>query len=445
MKDKNAEYYPKRTTFLVLRGTFIASLLLGVLLIIYNGIVHTVWLVGRTWVVLMIFAYLLTGELLLRKDYQRTVNWMLIVFYVFVAFSTLLLWGLNAPVGILTVSFAVLLPSILMGSWSILPVVCLSIIALIAVQLIHSDGILSPDLKHLSARSTFWDVATYSTVLSIFALVSWLSGNQREKSLKRALLAESALMSQKEALIIELDKESSALRLAQLNQIRHLHKFALLGQSAAATLHELSNHLSILNLDIDDLRQQHSNSKAIANATDGIDHINKMVRQARQQLSSYDQSEKFNAISVVNRSVKDLTSKFRYSKVKLTKNTVRSRAPFNMTGNPMALMQIGSILLNNALDACRGQEKPEVRISIRSTPAKLYISVSDNGPGVDPSVAASLFKPVTSTKPSGLGVGLYIAQHLVKDQFNGKITLKSRNSGATFVVSIPKSNSSENP
>jgi len=393
----------------------------------------------------MIFAYLLTGELLLRKDYQRTVNWMLIVFYVFVAFSTLLLWGLNAPVGILTVSFAVLLPSILMGSWSILPVVCLSIIALIAVQLIHSDGILSPDLKHLSARSTFWDVATYSTVLSIFALVSWLSGNQREKSLKRALLAESALMSQKEALIIELDKESSALRLAQLNQIRHLHKFALLGQSAAATLHELSNHLSILNLDIDDLRQQHSNSKAIANATDGIDHINKMVRQARQQLSSYDQSEKFNAISVVNRSVKDLTSKFRYSKVKLTKNTVRSRAPFNMTGNPMALMQIGSILLNNALDACRGQEKPEVRISIRSTPAKLYISVSDNGPGVDPSVAASLFKPVTSTKPSGLGVGLYIAQHLVKDQFNGKITLKSRNSGATFVVSIPKSNSSENP
>jgi len=445
VKDKNAEYYPKRTTFLVLRGTFIASLLLGVLLIIYNGIVHTVWLVGRTWVVLMIFAYLLTGELLLRKDYQRTVNWMLIVFYVFVAFSTLLLWGLNAPVGILTVSFAVLLPSILMGSWSILPVVCLSIIALIAVQLIHSDGILSPDLKHLSARSTFWDVATYSTVLSIFALVSWLSGNQREKSLKRALLAESALMSQKEALIIELDKESSALRLAQLNQIRHLHKFALLGQSAAATLHELSNHLSILNLDIDDLRQQHSNSKAIANATDGIDHINKMVRQARQQLSSYDQSEKFNAISVVNRSVKDLTSKFRYSKVKLTKNTVRSRAPFNMTGNPMALMQIGSILLNNALDACRGQEKPEVRISIRSTPAKLYISVSDNGPGVDPSVAASLFKPVTSTKPSGLGVGLYIAQHLVKDQFNGKITLKSRNSGATFVVSIPKSNSSENP
>ena len=362
---------------------------------------------------------------------------MLIAFYIFLAFLTLLLWGLNAPVGILTISFAVILPSILMGAQFILPVTGAAIFTLIGVQLMHNTGVFAPNLQHLTFESTFWDVGTYSTILSIFALVSWLAVSQREKSLKRALYAESKLKLQKETLAIELANESTALRLAQLNQVRHLHKFALLGQSTAATLHELSNHLSILNLDIDDLQQQHNNSNAISNAKDSVKHINKMVHQARQQLNSYDQHEPFNAITIINRTFKDMSQKFKENRVILDKQLVLDRKTFITTGSPPALMQIIAILLNNALDATKHKDNPKVTVEIKNKQSKLIISITDNGPGVDKSIAESLFSPLTSTKSTGLGVGLYIAKHLANDQFGGNIVLSPTKDGACFVVTIP--------
>lgn len=431
-------YSSTRTTLLVLRGTFVATILLGTFLVIYNVVIHSIWLEESTWVVAMIFIYIFIANFLLKRSHQHTVNYMLIAFYIFIAFCTLLFWGLNAPVGILTISFAVILPSILMGAKSIMPVALLSITALAIVQFLHKNNVVSPNLHSLSIESTFWDVAVYSTILSIFALVSWLAGTQREKNLQRALSAETALRFQKDSLAIELEKESSALRLTQLNQIRHLHKFALLGQSTATTLHELSNHLSVLNLDIDDLSQQLSNSKAIENARDGINHINKMVKQARQQLNSYDQYESFNALTIINRSVKDMDSKFKHNKVKLTKQSLGGKTSFFIKGNPLALMQIITILLNNAVDASKSNSQSKVSLEVKVTKSQMLISIVDNGKGVDPDKIKTLFSPVRSTKEGGLGVGLYIAQHLTKDQFGGLITLSPSEFGASFLVCIPR-------
>jgi len=428
----------KRTTEVVLHGTFIASTILGILLIAYSGIAQSVWFNGRNWIIVLVFIFLALAEFLLRKQLLNAVNWMLIVFYIFLSFCTLVLWGLNAPVGILTISFAITLPSILIGPKAILPVIGISIITLVVVQLIHHFELIIPNIALLSVPSTFWDVIIYSTVLSVFALVSWIAGRQREKNLQRALTAESELRLQKEALKIELEKESASLRLAQLNQIRQLHKFALLGQSTAATLHELSNHLSVLNLDIDDLRQQHSNSTAIANAKDSIDHINMMVRQTRRQLNSYEHKESFNAIVVINQSIKDLKIKFNQKNVRLTKKPTIGRGSFTVHGSSLALMQIVTILLNNALDACCDLPKPEVQVQLQYDSSQLVLSVTDNGSGVDPEIIESLFSPVTSTKSSGLGVGLYIAQHLASNQFRGTVELVESKIGAQFNITIPK-------
>jgi signal transduction histidine kinase len=433
----------RRTTLLVVRGTFIATAFIGTLLWLYTSIVRPILPEWGLVLIALSFIYLLLAEFLMHKNYRQIVNYMLILFYIFVSFYSLLSWGLNAPIGLLTISFALTLPSLLMGVRSIMPVLVLSIIVLISVQLFHSDNIVKPSTKHLSFESTFWDVALYSTILSIFASVSWLAGSQREKGLQRAIDAEAALRSQKAVLATELAKESSALRLAQLNQIRQLHKFALLGQSTAATLHELSNHLSILNLDIDDLHQQNSNSQAIKNAKEGIEHLNDTVRQARQQLNTYDENISFNAVTIINRGVKDLASKYKYYGVKLTRRSTGKRSASNITGSPLALMQIITILLNNALDAVKDRQHPSVTLETHASESKLIISVIDNGAGVNPTIKSALFKPITSTKSSGLGVGLYIAHHLTEDQFNGSIKLISSEHGAHFMVVIPRGSETE--
>lgn len=430
---------PEKTTRLVLRGTLIATAALGALLVLYNGFVHSIWLESSTWVIVLIFTYLFGAELLLKRKRQQTVNWMLVAFYLFIAFATLVLWGLNAPVGILTISFVVILPGLLMGAYAILPVALLSIATLLTVQALYTFGKISPNLSALSLPPTFWDVSTYSTILLIFALVSWLSGTQRERSLKRALFAEEELKKQKNALSVELKRESATLRIVQLNEIRQLHKFALLGQSTAATMHDLSNLLSVLNLDIDDLDQQTSNSQAIQNARESIEQINGMVRQARYQLTSYDQNERFDAIQTISQCLTDLEERFNTKNVKLKQQIMAKPKTFSIIGNPLALMQITTILINNALDACKDCSNPEVLISIRNKGNALLLSVHDNGTGVEPSLKRQLFSPMVSSKSTGLGVGLYIAQYLAKHHFNGNIKLEPSKQGATFTLKITRS------
>lgn len=429
------------TTYQILHGTLVTTSLLSLLLILYNGIVRSIWLSDGLWILVLVFSYLFTAKLLLRRNHQLITNWMLIIFYLLLSLATLLIWGLNAPVGILTISFALILPSILMGTRAILPVTILSVAVLVCVQHIHEARVLIPNLASLSLPSTYWDVLAYSTILAIFALVSWLASNQREKGLIRALEAESALKKQKEALSIELEKESAELRLSQLSQIQQLHRFALFGQSAAATLHELSNHLSILNLDIDDLHQQHSNSQVISSAKDGIKHINKMVHQARRQLNSYDQHESFDAIAVVKQNVNDLSEKFYLRNIPPPRPTVKGGRSFTTHSSRLALMQIITILLNNALDASYDTPDAEIRIEIENERALLKIHVIDTGIGIDEEVAGNLFNPVRSGKPTGLGIGLYIAQHLANDQLSGKIELMPSAIGAHFVVHLPKNKS----
>lgn len=444
MKDSqisyNGEQTSKRTTKVILIGSLVATCTLLILLIIFNVIRHSIWLEGNSWIAIAVVAYLLTGIILLHRGLVTLVNWMLIAFYQLIAFATLLIWGLNAPVGILTICFAVILPSILMGSKSILPVVGVTVFILATVQVIHQSNSIKPAIEALSHPSTLWDVIVYSFILSIFALVSWIAGNQREKQLQRTLLAESELQKQKDNLSIELEKQSAELRLAQLTQVRELHKFAILGQSAAATLHELSNHLSVLNLDIDNLHEDDTPSKAIAkmNTKESIEHINKTVRQARHQLNTYDHSEQFNAVPVIKQIIKDLHPKFAQRKVELVRTSKLSRRKITLTGNPMALMQIISVVLNNALDACCGLERPKVTISMSETRKQLVISVADNGVGIDSAILPSLFQPIKSSKSSGMGVGLYIAQHLLKDQFNGTISLIPTPFGAQFNIILPK-------
>ncbi|MGY4893486.1 MAG: sensor histidine kinase [Candidatus Saccharimonadota bacterium] len=296
---------------------------------------------------------------------------------------------------------------------------------------------VSPNLEALSVPSTHWDVVAYATILSVFALVSWLSGSQVERSLKRARDAEARLRVQKENLVIELAEESRLLRQSELQQIRQLHKFALLGQSTAATLHELSNHLSILNFDIEDMRQQRDRSSAIARAQNSVEHINNMVRQSRKYLDTYDTPTTFSALRAINQTVTDLKPKFSRRNISLTK-TSHGSGGFLVTGSSMALMQIITILLNNAIDACYDSSDPSVSIDIVYTRRLLKVSIQDSGPGISAASRKSLFEPQQSSKPSGLGVGLYIARNLARHQFNGDIALDTQNPRTTFILEIPR-------
>jgi two-component system nitrogen regulation sensor histidine kinase GlnL len=51
----------------------------------------------------------------------------------------------------------------------------------------------------------------------------------------------------------------------------------------------------------------------------------------------------------------------------------------------------------------------------RAVPLPIEVTVSDNGPGIDPALRDHVFEPFVSSKPSGQGLGLSLVRKLVRD------------------------------
>ena len=103
--------------------------------------------------------------------------------------------------------------------------------------------------------------------------------------------------------------------------------------------------------------------------------------------------------------------------------------------NEGALVQVLVNLIANARDACSEVVAPQVTVRTRfvsgivmnvfrlGRPVKLpiEIQVSDNGPGIDPSIHDDIFEPFVTSKTNGQGLGLALVQKLVRDM-DGRVS-----------------------
>jgi signal transduction histidine kinase len=93
-------------------------------------------------------------------------------------------------------------------------------------------------------------------------------------------------------------------------------------------------------------------------------------------------------------------------------------------GDEVLLRQAFGNLCRNALEACAGHGvRPviAVQVGIDGPLREAVVSVTDNGPGIDPAVRDRIFQPFFTTKGKGTGLGLALVQKIVITH-NGRIT-----------------------
>jgi signal transduction histidine kinase len=67
----------------------------------------------------------------------------------------------------------------------------------------------------------------------------------------------------------------------------------------------------------------------------------------------------------------------------------------------------------------------------------VLISVGDNGPGLDPTIAQRIFEPFVTTKPDGLGMGLSICRSII-DAHRGRLWVSpAAPYGTVFRFTLP--------
>ncbi len=107
-------------------------------------------------------------------------------------------------------------------------------------------------------------------------------------------------------------------------------------------------------------------------------------------------------------------------------------------GDEVLLRQAISNLCRNAVEACVDAERvPDVRLVGTVDHDQARLTVTDNGPGFDPSHRERMFRPFFTTKTHGTGLGLALAQKIIVTH-NGSVTASlSDDGGARLEVILP--------
>jgi two-component system sensor histidine kinase TtrS len=114
----------------------------------------------------------------------------------------------------------------------------------------------------------------------------------------------------------------------------------------------------------------------------------------------------------------------------------------NVTANKIQIEQVLVNLVRNSLEAFEHAKRADgmVVIQTRLLPNDMIeVSVADNGPGIDATMAGKIFDQFQTSKKAGMGLGLSLS-HSIIEGHGGKLWVdESHQDGALFVFELPVS------
>jgi signal transduction histidine kinase len=220
------------------------------------------------------------------------------------------------------------------------------------------------------------------------------------------------------------------------------------GATLQRIAHEIKTPLSGINLGLDTL------AKKLSRETDKYtgdivliqNEVNR-IKALTKNFLLFSNMEKPNFTKVkLNRLLEesiDVFNSYLNSGIELTIQPTK----YIVLGDELQLKQLFNVIIENAIDACGGKgkidirfEKKEIRLErqdTRKTTNKnevIKIIVSDNGKGISEEKLSKIFDPYFTTKKDGTGIGLAIAKKIVEDH-KGQIKVESKlNKGTTVYI-----------
>lgn len=228
---------------------------------------------------------------------------------------------------------------------------------------------------------------------------------------------------------IELLKETEI-------QLVQSAKMASLGRLSAGIIHEINNPLNFATTGLFALRsavsllpaeQRPEFSEILSDVEDGLKRVSGIVSDLRTFTHpDTEQADEVSLKEVVAASLRYLEGEWR-DKVTIIEDL--SEGHF-VRANRNRLVQVLLNLVQNSIDALgeKSFDADKPTITLRSTQAdgETFLTIRDNGSGIDPAVRDKIFDPFFTTKDvgKGMGLGLSICYRIIKE-YGGRIEVRS--------------------
>ena len=222
------------------------------------------------------------------------------------------------------------------------------------------------------------------------------------------------------------------------------NRFIGISALASSLAHQLSQPLTTIAIRAETARRDLSPARNSVGTISSLDEIcaqssqlSSLVQNLRQLFGS--KIEKFESINlqkVCNEVLEIIKPTLQSKRITLLKQYQSNPIIF---GDGVQLQQVLINLFNNAIDSIseNNSDVREIILSITNNESCATLSIVDSGSGINPMAFESLFELYKTTKPSGLGVGLWLSKTII-ERHQGKITgFNHTNGGACFEIQIP--------
>lgn len=223
--------------------------------------------------------------------------------------------------------------------------------------------------------------------------------------------------------------------------LRQLESLSGIGEMAAGAIHEVRNPLTSIGGFVQLLKIRATRLNDLTAAAyctlinEEIFHINNILTDFLTLAKP--PSNKFARIDILA-TVRDVLS-LMYGEALLAKIELigqLSETNWFILGNSEKIKEVLINLIRNAFQAM--EPGGTVTVTASAGDRHVFITVSDTGYGIPPSILPNIFRPFFTTKDTGTGLGLAISEAVMREH-GGKITVTSTpGQGSTFTLVFPR-------
>ncbi|MTI69203.1 MAG: GHKL domain-containing protein [Firmicutes bacterium] len=221
-------------------------------------------------------------------------------------------------------------------------------------------------------------------------------------------------------------------------------RMAAMGEMIANIAHQWRQPLNSLGLILENIKDAYNfnelDSNYLHNSLDKsrnlIDKMSETIDDFRYFLNPNNNKEKFIVYEKVKSVLDLIEEKIKYNNIKIIYENIDMVKGY---GYPNQYSQAIFNILNNSIDALKGEENKEIKISIYKSKDMIVTEIIDNGEGISEDIKEKIFKMYFTTKKAskGTGLGLYMTKKIIENM-DGLISFKNLNKGLLMKVEIPK-------
>ncbi|MCC7257829.1 MAG: HAMP domain-containing protein [Gammaproteobacteria bacterium] len=218
------------------------------------------------------------------------------------------------------------------------------------------------------------------------------------------------------------------------------------GEVARRLAHEIKNPLTPIRLSAERIRRRYlaslpgTESELLDRATHTIVQQVEAMRDMVDAFSAYARSPevRFGALDL-NTLVREVTELYHGPQQPVLVLELEPDLG-HIEADAVRLRQLIHNLLRNAGEALEGVVQARVTVCTRRAGTdRVEITVTDNGPGIDPDLLERIFDPYVTTKVRGTGLGLAIVRRLVEEHGGTVAADNLAGGGAVIRVTLPVS------